>query len=67
VTEPRRKRNIRWGLLSLLFLGLALACVLVSSGHGSYTAVTGTGLLVGFLGAGYCTYKGLKGFSWLPR
>jgi nitrate/nitrite transporter NarK len=66
MTEPRR-RNIRWGLLSLLFLGIALLSVLVSSGRGRYDALTLTGLLVGFGGAAYCSYKGMKGFSWLPR
>jgi hypothetical protein len=59
--------GMRWGLLSLFFLGIALTCVLVSSSHGSYTLVTGLGLLVGFGGAGYCSYRGLKGVSWLPR
>lgn len=57
----------RWGLLSLLCLGIALTCVLVSSSRGTYDALTLAGLLVGFGGAGYCTYRGLKGFSWLPR
>ena len=65
--DAPRKRNIRWGLLSLLFLGIALACVLVSGSRGSYSGLTFTGLVVGFVGAGYCTYKGLKGFTWLPR
>lgn len=64
--EPR-KRNVRWGLLSLLFLLIALVCILVSGSQGSYNAVTLAGLVVGFLGAGYCSFKGLKGFSWLPR
>lgn len=68
VTEPvRRTRNVRWGLLSLLFLGIALASVLVSSSHGSYTGTTFAGLVLGFAGAGLCSYKGLKGVSWLPR
>jgi hypothetical protein len=66
MTGPR-KRNVRWGLLSLLFLLLALVCILVSNGQGSYNAVTLLGLVVGFLGAGYCSFRGLKGFSWLPR
>jgi hypothetical protein len=66
MAEPR-KRNIRWGLLSLLFLGIALACVLISGSQGEYNALTLTGLLIGFGGAAYCTWKGLKGFSWLPR
>jgi hypothetical protein len=66
VTEPR-KRTVHWGLLSLLFLGIALACVLISNGQGRYTALTFAGLVVGFGGAGYCSWKGLKGFTWLPR
>lgn len=66
--ERRPARGgIRWGLLTLLFLGIALTCVLVSNSHGSYTLVTGLGLLVGLGGAAYCSYRGLKGFSWLPR
>lgn len=66
--EPRPARGrMRWGLLTLLFLGIALACLLVSNGQGRYTALTGLGLLVGLAGAGYCTFRGLKGFSWLPR
>jgi nitrate/nitrite transporter NarK len=59
--------GIRWGLLTLLFLGIALTCVLVSNSHGAYTPVTGLGLLLGFGGAGYCSYRGFKSFSWLPR
>jgi lipopolysaccharide export LptBFGC system permease protein LptF len=66
MTGPR-KRNVRWGLLSLLFLLLALVCILVSGRQGSYNAVTLAGVVVGFLGAGYCSFRGLKGFSWLPR
>lgn len=68
MAEPaRRRRNVRWGLLSLLFLGIALAAVLISGSHGSYTGATFGMLVLGLAGAGYCTYKGLKGFSWLPR
>jgi hypothetical protein len=66
MAEPR-KRSMRWGLLTLLFLAIALASILASNAQGHYTALTFTGLLVGFVGAGYCTWKGLKGFSWLPR
>ena len=58
---------MRWGVLTVTFLLIALVCVLVSSGQGRYTAVTGIGLLVGFGGAAYCTYRGIKSFSWLPR
>jgi 4-hydroxybenzoate polyprenyltransferase len=66
MTEPR-KRNVRWGLLTLLFLGIALASILTSNAQESYNALTLLGLIVGFAGAAYCTWKGLKGFSWLPR
>jgi uncharacterized membrane protein len=62
-----RKRNVRWGLLSLLFLGIALACVLISNSQGTYNALTLAGLIIGLGGAAYCSWKGLKGFSWLPR
>jgi hypothetical protein len=65
--STRQPRRWRWGLLTLLFLGVVLACVLVSNAHGSYTAVTGIGLLVGFAGAAYCTYRGIKDATWLPR
>ncbi len=63
----RRRRNWRWGLLTLLFLGIALASVLVSNAQGEYTAITAAGVLIGFGGAAFCTVKGLKSFSWLPR
>ncbi|MFL6128616.1 MAG: hypothetical protein ACJ73E_06080 [Mycobacteriales bacterium] len=59
--------GMRWGLLSLGFLAIALASVLVSNSNGSYNLITFIGLLVGFGGAGYCSYRGLKGFTWLPR
>ncbi len=69
VDSPRRpgRGGMRWGLLTLAFLAIALTCVLVSSSQGRYTAVTGLGLLVGFGGAAYCSYRGIKGVSWLPR
>ena len=65
--DERRPRNWRWGLLTLLFLGIALTCVLVSNSARHYTVVTGLGLLVGFGGAAYCTYRGIKSATWMPR
>jgi hypothetical protein len=67
MAEQPRKRTVRWGLLTLLFLAIALASILASNAKGQYTALTFAGLIVGFGGAGYCTWKGLKGFTWLPR
>jgi hypothetical protein len=29
--------------------------------------LTFAGLVIGLGGAAYCSYRGLKGFSWLPR
>jgi len=66
MAEPR-KRSMRWGLLTLLFLAIALASILVSNAQGRYTLLTLAGLIVGFGGAGYCTWQGLKGVTWLPR
>jgi nitrate/nitrite transporter NarK len=67
VERRPHRGGMRWGLLTLLFLGIALTCVLVSNSQGQYSVVTFLGLLVGFGGAAYCSYRGLKGFSWLPR
>ena len=66
MAEPR-KRTMRWGLLTLLFLAIALASIIGSNAQQRYTALTLAGLIVGFGGAGYCSWKGLKGFTWLPR
>jgi hypothetical protein len=66
MTQPR-KRNLRWGLLTLLFLLIALVSILVAGGQGTYNVVTLFGVVLGFGGAAYCTWRGLKGFSWLPR
>jgi hypothetical protein len=65
--RPPARGGMRWGLLTLGFLAIALASVLVSNNSGAYNAVTLLGLLVGLGGAAYCTYRGLKGFSWMPR
>lgn len=59
--RPRR----RWGLWALAFLAVALAVVL-TSGEG-YTSVSALVLLVSLTAAGYCSYRGVKDFTWLPR
>jgi hypothetical protein len=50
----------RWGIFTLLFLGLAFAMVVVSSTAGHYTILTLAGLVVGLVGAGWCTVKGWR-------
>jgi nitrate/nitrite transporter NarK len=65
--RPPARGGMRWGLLTLLFLGIALTCVLVSNSQGRYSGLTFAGLVVGLGGAAYCSYRGLKSFTWLPR
>jgi hypothetical protein len=66
MAEPGR-RTVRWGLLTLLFLGIVVASIIASNAQRGYTVLTLLGLIVGFGGAGYCSWQGLKGVSWLPR
>ncbi len=70
-TGRRAPRRRHWGLLTLGFLSIALASVLTANAltadGGKGSVITGLGVLVGFAGAGYCSYRGVKDFSWLPR
>jgi len=66
--QPKQKR---WGLRTLAFLALALASIitssaLTSSGHPNIP-ITFVGLVVGFVGAAYCSYRGLRDANWLQR
>lgn len=62
---PAQPRRRRWGLWALAFLSLALGMVL-TSGDG-YTAVSALVLLGSLTAAGWCSYRGVKAFTWLPR
>ena len=64
VRAGRRPRR-RWGLWTLAFLAVALAAVLTSAD--GWTAVSALVLLVSFAAAGYCSYRGVKEITWLPR
>jgi hypothetical protein len=55
---PKRKQ--RWGIYTLGFLVLAFMMVVISTTQGHYTLLTLFGLVVGFVGAGWCTVKGLR-------
>lgn len=59
--RPRR----RWGLWTLAFLVVALAAVLTSAD--GWSALSAVVVLVSFAAAAYCSYRGLKEFTWLPR
>jgi 4-hydroxybenzoate polyprenyltransferase len=61
----RRPRRRRWGLWALAFLTVALVAVLTAGG--GWTTRGALALLGGLLGAAYCSYRGVKEFTWLPR
>ena len=54
------KRRPRWGLRTLGFLALAFLAIVTSASLGHHTAGTIGSLLFGFLGAAYCSVKGLR-------
>ncbi len=62
--RSRRARTPRWGLRTLAFLGLALACVMTSNvlhlqSNDDWVLLTFAGTIIGFAGATYCTVRGL--------
>jgi hypothetical protein len=59
--DPRKVRGPRWGIYTLAFLALAFTMVVISTTQGHYTLLTLLGLVVGFVGATWCTVKGLRG------
>ena len=63
--EPVRPKQKYWGLRTLGFLTIALVAFLASSRMSG--ALPLLGFVLGLSGATYCTYRGLKDFSWLPR
>jgi hypothetical protein len=63
--EQLRPKQKYWGLRTLGFLTIALVSILASNWVSSALPVLG--LAVGLCGAAYCSYRGLKDFSWLPR
>jgi len=63
VRPPVTRR--RWGMWALAFLTVALVAVL-TAGTG-WTVLGALALFGGLTAAGYCTYRGVKEFTWLPR
>ena len=71
IVAPRAKTQ-RWGLRTGAFLGLSAASVIGSQILAAYknshfVVLTFFGLVIGLVGAGVCSYRGLKSFSWLPK
>jgi peptidoglycan/LPS O-acetylase OafA/YrhL len=58
-----QKRQPRWGLRTLGFLGLALLAMVTAISLGGYTFGTLGSLLFGFIGAAYCSVKGVRSAS----
>lgn len=59
-TQGPTKRKRPWGIYTLAFLTLSFVMLVLSSTKGHYTLLTFLGLVVGFIGAGWCTVKGLR-------
>ena len=70
--HPPRPRQPRWGLRTLAFLALALVSVLASNafyarGVTDFVLATLAGTVVGFVGAAYCSIRGLQAWNGLSR
>jgi hypothetical protein len=67
-----RLRRPRWGVRTLWSLAVAFVAVLASTGFVDAgkpdlaTVATVVGW-VAFIAAAYCSYRGLRAASWLPR
>jgi peptidoglycan/LPS O-acetylase OafA/YrhL len=59
VNKPVKRRR-RWGVWTLAFLGLAMISMITAQTLGSYTVGTFGSLIFGLVGAGYCTFHGLR-------
>ncbi len=70
--RPPRPRRPRWGVRTLVFLGLTLLFGtltngLTGAGVDGWAGVTSLGAWVCLAGAVWCSYRGLRSASWLGR
>lgn len=69
----RRAEQRRWGIRSLLFLGLAAGSIILSNwmrmtGNTDVILLTFIGTVVGLVGAAVCTVRGIRAWGGrLPR
>jgi hypothetical protein len=56
---PTDRRSPRWGVRTLLFLGLAVFAIGLSWVQGHYTLLSLAGLLIGMAGATVCSARGI--------
>ncbi|MBA2389472.1 MAG: hypothetical protein H0V67_04365 [Geodermatophilaceae bacterium] len=66
-STPRPPQPKRWGLRTLLFLGLAAASVIASNllyadGNNDFVLLTTAGVVIGFVGATFASIRGIR--SW---
>ena len=69
---PQQPKSKRWGIRTLAFLALAAASVIGSQVLAAYknddfVLLTFAGLVVGLVGAGVCSYRGVKGLGRLAQ
>lgn len=69
---PDKPKTKRWGLRTLAFLALAAASVIGATildayKNNHFIVVTFFGLVIGLVGAGVCTYRGIKAWEGLPK
>jgi hypothetical protein len=70
--RPPPPKRPRWGvrtvwLLVVAFIGVLASTVLDDAGKGSLAGLASLVVWVAFIAAAYCSYRGLRGASWLPR
>ena len=71
-TTPRRPRTKRWGIRTLAWLALAAVSVLASNAFYArdvtdFVLATFAGTVVGFVGAAYCSLRGLQAWQGLSK
>lgn len=70
--HPPRPQQPRWGLRTLGFLALALVSVLAANAFYArdvtdFVLATFAGTVVGFVGAAYCSIRGLQAWNGLGK
>jgi hypothetical protein len=70
--RPPRPRRPRWGvrtlwLLAVAFVGVLTSTGFVDAGKPDLARVATLVTWAAFIGAAYCSYRGLRSASWLPR
>jgi hypothetical protein len=70
--RPPRPRRPRWGVRTVWLLVVAFVAVLASTGfddagRSALATVATVVAWAAFIAAAYCSYRGLRSASWLPR